>query len=311
LHENEKDQSPAIDLFDGIDVDGEIAKLMRILEDDSSPATTAALQTQTAADVKKFGGHWFQRIDYPHLGFSSTSDHSNAYIDEGGLNTLGGRLASHHASVLRPYPKWVYIKPRLPDLRNKTVLDVGSSNGFFSFRFAELGAAKVTGMEILREQCESAQWSASILNRDEITFCNKDFLSDNSIAAHDVVFCSEVVNHFLFPFFGLARLVSLAKETLIFDTGAVTGPNPFLRIDTGWNTNDNRLVYHTYLFSDGLLLDYFRLLGIEAHRITRYVAPPEHYHIMYVIDTRGIAEQREKFPRYMRDTLAAMQMSVK
>src|ERR1019366_6282182 len=96
--------------------------------------------------------------------------HANAHMDEGGLNTLHGRLDSRQACILRPYPKWVYIKQRVGDLHGKTVLDVGSSNGFFSFRFAEMGASKVTGIEINAKQCKTATWARRVLGHNQVRF---------------------------------------------------------------------------------------------------------------------------------------------
>lgn len=293
MREGAHDASPVHDIFDGIDVHGEIKKLLAMFDRDNSPETRAALQSEPAQQAKAFAGHWFQRIDFPSLAFSSTSDHATAFIDEGGINTLGKRLTSTQASILRPYPKWIYLKPRLPDVRGKSVLEVGSSNGFFSFRFAEMGAARVTGMEIVRPQHEAACWSRDVLGHTNVDLLHSDFLADTSIRKHDVVFCSEVVNHFPFPFYGIARLIALANETFIFDTGSVDTPEQFLRLDTGW-TRTGTLVYHSFLYSDGLLLDFFNLIGVGPHRVRRYKAPRDQYHILYVVDTRGLADERAR-----------------
>jgi len=308
MRDGEHEASPVHDIFEGIGVQGEIKKLLAMFDRDNSPETRAALQSERARQAKAFAGHWFQRIDFPALGFSSTSDHGSAFIDEGGINTLGRRLTSEQASVLRPYPKWIYLKPRMPDVQGKSVLEVGSSNGFFSFRFAEMGAARVTGMEIVRPQHEAACWSRDVLGYKNVEFLHSDFLADTSIRKHDVVFCSEVVNHFPFPFYGIARLIALANETFIFDTGSVDIPEQFLRLDTGW-TRTEALLYHSFLYSDGLLLDFFNLIGVGPHRVHRYKAPRDQYHILYVVDTRGLAEERTRrgAPPYLADILKSLE----
>jgi len=296
------------DIFDTIDVQEEIKKLLVMLDRDNSLETRAALQSEQAQQAKAFAGHWFQRIDFPALAFSSTSDHATAFIDEGGLNTLGRRLSSTQASILRPYPKWIYLKPRMPDVRGKSVLEVGSSNGFFAFRFAEMGASRVTGIEIVRQQHEAACWSRDVLGYTNVQLLHSDFLTDASIRKHDVVFCSEVVNHFLFPFYGIARLIALANETFVFDTGAVDIPDQYLRLDTGWWVRTEALLYHSFLYSDGLLLDFFNIIGVGPHRVRRYKAPRDQHHILYVVDTSGLAEERTRrgAPPYLAAMLESL-----
>lgn len=288
------DASPVNDIFEGIDLDGEIKTLLEMLGRDDSPEVRAALQTAEAAKARSFAGQWFQRIDFPRHGFASTSERSNAWVDEGGVNTLGRRLTAEQASVLRPYPKWVYLKQRMPDVRGKTVLEVGSSNGFFCFRFAELGAAKVTGMEIVGRQVEAARWCRDMLGYENVDFRHVDFLADMTVPKHDVVFCSEVVNHFPFPLYGLARLVSVARETFVFDTGAVNKPEQWIRMDTTWNLTKEQMICHSFYLSDGMILDFLNLIGVTPDRVKRYKAPANEYHILYIVDTRGLAEERAR-----------------
>ena len=92
------DASPIHELFEGIDAQAEIGTLLAMLDRDGSAETRAALQSEHARQAQAFAGHWFQRIDFPSLAFSSTLDHATAFIDEGGTNTLGRRLDSTQAS---------------------------------------------------------------------------------------------------------------------------------------------------------------------------------------------------------------------
>ncbi|HEX5216062.1 MAG TPA: DUF1698 domain-containing protein [Vicinamibacterales bacterium] len=278
-----------------------VEKCRAALARDQSPETLAALETDLARQIESFWGYWFQRIDFPEHHISSTSNHKWACPDEGGLNTLGGRLTSDEASILRPYPKWLYIEPILPDLTGKTVLEVGPCNGYFSFRFAEKGAASVTGVEVLERAHASAVWANSVRGFKNVEFLNTDFLLDLNVTARDIVFLSEVHNHFLLPFYGLCRLVNLAKETLIFDTAVTDSPVHHLELTSGWQRDPVRLMFHSFCFSDGLLLDFLNLIGIPPERVTRYRAPGPG-HTLYVIDTRGVKERRREFnyPEYLR-----------
>jgi hypothetical protein len=278
-----------------------VAQLRKVLERDESPETQEALQGDVAKGIESFWGYWFQRIEFPAHHIATTSDPKWVCPDEGGLNTLGGRLSSFDASRLRPLPKWLYIEPLLPDLAGKTVLELGSCNGFFSFRFADRGAAAVTGVEIVQRLYEGAQWACGVLGHDRVRFLNTDFLLDLRVSPHDVVFLSEVHNHFLMPFYGLCRLVNLARETLILDTGVRATSEHSLELATGWQRNPQALLFHSFYFTDGLLMDFLNLIGVVPGSITRYKAPGAE-HILYVIDTRGVPERRRQlnYPEYLR-----------
>jgi hypothetical protein len=282
---------------------GELREMLRI---DQRPERLAARTGPVADGIRRFGGHWFQRIDFPEHSITSTSDPSWAWHDEGGLNTLGKRLTSLEASVLRPWPKWLgYLRRLVPDVRGKSVLELGSSNGFFSLRFAELGAASVTGVEVIPEQHASACWCAEMLGHSNIRFLNTDFLVDHTIEPHDVVFLSEVQNHFLFPFAGLAKTINLARECVIFDTGVIDTPDQRLQLHTGWNPTIGSLNFHSFTFSDGLLMDYLALLGVPASRVARFKAPSAENHILYHIDTRFVSQDRRtmQYMPYLWDAL--------
>jgi hypothetical protein len=293
--------SPIRDLYTEESAAVMVRQCREALARDRSPETLAALEGELARGIEAFWGYWFQRIDFPEHHISSTSNHKLANLDEGGINTLGGRLTSDEASILRPYPKWLYIEPILPDLRGKTVLEIGPCNGYFSFRFAEAGAASVTGVEVVERAHASAVWAAQVRGFKNVEFLHTDFLLDLNVTPRDVVFLSEVHNHFLLPFYGLCRLVNLAKETLILDTAMFDTAAHNLVLASGWERNPARLLFHSFNFSDGLLLDFLNLIGIPPERVTRYRAPNPG-HTLYVIDTSGVAERRREldYPEYLR-----------
>ena len=212
-------------------------------------------------------------------------------FDEGGVNTLGRNLTSEEACLLRPWPKWMYLRPLLPDLRGKSVMEVGCCNGFFPIRFAELGARRVTGIEVEKHRVESADWSKSVLGLRNVEFRHSDFLVDFSIEPHDIIFVSEVVNHLLCPLWGVARLVSLAKEMLLLDTGVFEASGHCLELSKGWTPDGQNLRFFSFDISDGLLCSYLRLLGVRSEEIEKYVEK-DAGHILYRIDTRGLHERR-------------------
>jgi len=296
--------SPVRELYTAESAKAMVAQVRAALARDSSPETLAALNSELARGIESFWGYWFQRIEFPAQHISSTSNHKWACFDEGGLNTLEGRLTSDEASIMRPFPKWLYIEPVLPDLRGKSVLELGTCNGFFSFRFAEAGAASVTGVEVVEQTYATAVWAAGVLGHKNVEFLNTDFLMDLTLQPRDVVFLSEVHNHFLMPFYGLCRLVHLANETLILDTGVRDMPGHSLELTSGWERDPARLLFHSFNLSDGLLLDFLNLIGIAPERVTRYKAPGGG-HTLYYIDTRHVAERRRElnYPDYLRKVI--------
>jgi SAM-dependent methyltransferase len=292
-------------LYKDDELERDLADLKRLLGEDDSPETRAALQSDLARGIEGWSDAWFQRIDFPGHSLTTTSDHRWAHIDEGGLNTLGGRLSGEEASILRPWPKWTYLRRILPDLRGKSVLEMGSANGFFPFRFAELGAQVVTGVESNARLHESAVWAAEARGCRNVRFIHGDALLDLTLPPHDVVFLSEAWNHFLLPVFGLARVLALARETVVLDTGIHDTPRQSLQLKTEWREDGKGVAYHTYVMSEGLLMDLLGLMAVPPARVQRFKAARDRYHAVYVIDTRDLAETRRRldYPEYLRAAL--------
>ncbi|MBM3785043.1 MAG: DUF1698 domain-containing protein [Acidobacteria bacterium] len=248
------------------------------------------LESPEATRIHEFAGVWFQRLDFPALGLSTVMDRRWPWFDEGGVNTLGRRLTSEEACLLRPWPKWMYIRPLLPDLAGKSILEVGSSNGFFPFQFAGLGAAQVTGLEIRKRRYESSVLARELLGLERVDLRHTDFLVDFTIPAHDVVFASEVVNHLLCPMWGLARMATLAKECLIVDTGVFETQYHGMDLSTGWTKGESLPRFLSYQISDGLFRSFFDAIGIRPADIEVFVEPNA-MHYLYRIDTRQMHQR--------------------
>lgn len=279
-------------LFAGQALENMLAELRARLRQDQEHFQPGLLEGPVADGIRRFLGEWFQRIDFPDFGISTTSDRAWAMFDEGGVNTLGRHLTSEEACLLRPWPKWMYLRGLLPDLRGKSVMEVGSANGFFPFRFAEQGAARVTGVDVQKRKHESAVWANSILGWNNVEFINTDFLVDFTIPEHDVVFVSEVINHTLCPMWAVTRLLALARETLIIDTGVFESQLHAMELSTGWNRASGAAQMLSYQISDGLLVSFLKVLGVRAAEIVKYVESGAG-HILYLIDTRGVHARRQ------------------
>ena len=278
-------------LFAGDTLTGMLAELRERLRQDAAQFSPELLQGPVADGIRSFVGEWFQRIDFPEFGISTTSDRAWAMFDEGGVNTLGRNLTSEEACLLRPWPKWMYLRQLLPDLRGKSVMEVGSANGFFPFRFAEHGAHRVTGVDVQKRKHDSAVWANSILGWKNVEFINTDFLVDFTIPEHDIVFVSEVINHTLCPMWAVTRLLAMARETLIIDTGIFESPLHAMELSTGWNRASGVAQMLSYQISDGLLVSFLKVLGVRANEIVKFTESGAG-HILYLIDTRGVHARR-------------------
>ena len=206
------DKSPKAQLISDRELELHVAALRQHLALDTSAAIKTALKSPTI--IQALSHPWWQRLAIPGTDCFTTSDHDRLSIsDPGYLNTLGDLLTPEEGCILRPMPKWAYLRSIIPDLAGKTILEIGCNNGFFCFEFAKLGAAQVTGAEVYEAFFKSAQWMASAREAHNIEFLLTDALLDLRLPAHDVVFMSEVYTHFIDPFFGILHAINLAKET--------------------------------------------------------------------------------------------------
>jgi len=277
--------------------------LKKIYQRDRSPEVQEALKTDFARQIRKQKGKWFQRIEFPAYNLSTTSDHELVRAEGDRINSLGGLLTLHEAAVLRPLPKWQYIKPLLPSLKNKTVMEVGSNAGFFSLKFAQMGAKAITGVEVIENNHQAACWSAMALGlEDKVNFINSDIMLDLTLQPHDVVFMSAVHVHFVTVFYGLLRSVNLARETLIIDSGGPTEGQFGLRLFIA--EDEKRIAHHAWHLSGTMMVEFLYLIGVEPSRITRYKAPWGN-HVLYIIDTSNVNNFRETrgYPIYIKEFL--------
>jgi 2-polyprenyl-3-methyl-5-hydroxy-6-metoxy-1,4-benzoquinol methylase len=119
-------------------------------------------------------------MQIPGTDYFTTSDHARHEIsDPGFLNTLGNALTVSEGFLLRPMPKWAYLKPIMPNLSGKSVLEIGCNNGFFCFEFAQ-SASEVTGAEVWEEYLTPARWMAMTKHTENVKFLHTDALLDQA-----------------------------------------------------------------------------------------------------------------------------------
>ena len=296
--------SPVRELYTAESAKAMVAKCVR-----RSPGTVRPKRSPRST------ANW--RVGLNRSGATGSSASSFRRITSARPRITSGRASTKAASTLSkagsratkrpscgPFRSGFTSNPCCPTCEANRCSSLARCNGFFSFRFAEAGAASVTGVEVVEQAYASAVWAAGVLGHKNVEFLNTDFLMDLTLQPRDVVFLSEVHNHFLMPFYGLCRLVHLAKETLILDTAVRDMPAHSLELTSGWERDPARLLFHSFYFSDGLLLDFLNLIGIAPERVTRYRAPGGG-HTLYYIDTRHVAERRRElnYPEYLRKVI--------
>jgi hypothetical protein len=79
---------------------------------------------------------------------------------------------------------------------------------------------------------------------------------------------------------------------LIIDNATLTTASYGINMGFSLDQATGRPISHAWILSDGLMLLYLKICGIPPERVTRYVAPWQN-HIVYVIDTRGVANYRQ------------------
>jgi 2-polyprenyl-3-methyl-5-hydroxy-6-metoxy-1,4-benzoquinol methylase len=285
-------RSPLRQLMDRSEFDRRIATLRESLRADQSPEVLRDLESPIAVESHKFA--WYQRIKIPNTRAYTTSDRTwHGLDDPGWLNRAGNVLTPTEGSLLRPLPKWAYLQDILPDLAGKSVMEIGSNNGFFCFEFAERGARTVTGVDLLDQYVSPAQWMASVRGDKNVNFLRTNALLDLTLEPHQVVFMSETYTHFIDPLLGILRALNLAQETLIIDGPALTYGATQLNFNVFRHDDSGRPSYMTWTLSDGLMLGFLSICGVEPERVTRFVSPLRN-HRVYMIDTTGVADWRRR-----------------
>jgi SAM-dependent methyltransferase len=280
--------SPIHILINDEEIDSAVIRLKNQLEADESEEVQDAIRTNDF--VKKvIAKPWWQRIKIPGTDVYTTSDHTCLQItNPGWLNTLHDKLTPAEGFILRPMPKWEYLKPIMPDVK-----EIGCNNGFFCFEFADAGASKITGLEVVEEFIKPAIFMKEARGLKHVNFFHTDALLDLSVERHDIVFMSEVHSHFVDPLFGILRAINLAKEHLVIDGAAINSDNIEIDLNGKIDEFTNKLDFHAWCLSDALMLRYLYLCGVEINRVIRYTAPWPN-HIVYVIDTSNVEEMRKK-----------------
>lgn len=173
----------------------------------------------------------------------------------------------------------------LPDLKGKSVLDVGAFDGYFSFAAERLGASRVVAVDTYvwqrpggKDGFEYARKAlGSSVEDREVEVLD---ISPETVGEFDVVFFLGVLYHMRHPLLSLEKMASVTKERLIMETlvdltflrspAAAFYPWKMLRDETNW-WGPNRAAVVGMLQTVGFEhVKCYPLKRLSAGRMTRF-----------------------------------------
>jgi len=115
---------------------------------------------------------------------------------------------------------------KIPDLKGKTVLDVGTGSGYFAFEFAKMGAKRVVAIS---DVIDEIHYASNELMGTNVEFLQKDLYTlDENFGKFDLVFCSQVYQHIPDIFTATEKIFSVTGEQAIFAINVIA--------DHSWDT---------------------------------------------------------------------------
>jgi 2-polyprenyl-3-methyl-5-hydroxy-6-metoxy-1,4-benzoquinol methylase len=106
------------------------------------------------------------------------------------------------------------------DWKGQSVLDVGSSLGYFLFEAKRHGAGRCVGMDLSADNVRRASTLADILGQD-VEFMYGDLDAGDLQETFDNVLCLNVVHHLVDPILGLNRLIEAARRRVVLEVATV------------------------------------------------------------------------------------------
>jgi hypothetical protein len=235
---------------------------------------------------------WYQRIEFPEYGVTTTDDPAWMYDDPAWDNRFPG-MAQAEASRMRPLPKFERLQHLLPDVAGKSVIEVGTACGFFGFEFCRRGASLATGLDISEANVEKARFCAEVLGLSQARFVAGDIGLYRE--SHDVVWGASLHEHFFFPFYYLTRLLCLAREKLVLETHQYVRDDQerVCRLDLDPSIPPSG-GSHGFHFSRNMFRDFLKMLDIAPSAVEERVFYDDSVvrRLLLCVDTRDFQHRR-------------------
>lgn len=113
--------------------------------------------------------------------------------------------------------KWKRISRILKnkDIKGKTILDIGCSDGYFSNKCAELGARKVLGLDFNRLRIKRAKFAAKTLNLNNSEFKYYDFYNLSNNKKFDVIMALGILHRVPEIYLFIKKISEITSKALI------------------------------------------------------------------------------------------------
>lgn len=135
------------------------------------------------------------------------------------LDLHGVQTAPNHFLGDFPRVLWRYLQDALPDVKGKSVLDVGCNGGFYSIQMKQRGAKEVVGIDVDPRYLEQARLATRVLGA-EVDLRELSVYDVGALGRKfDVVIFMGVLYHLRHPLLALDLLREhVVGQTLIFQT---------------------------------------------------------------------------------------------
>jgi len=136
----------------------------------------------------------------------------------------GAVIAAHRSADIDWWRRFeTLLSLHLPELAGKTVLDVDSYDGYFSFAAERMGAARVLSVEANAWRAPSGKRDFERVKRtlaSNVECVELDVLSisPETIGEFDVVLFLGILNLMRHPLLALEKMASVTKELLVVET---------------------------------------------------------------------------------------------
>lgn len=147
--------------------------------------------------------------------FSLVEEWNHNYLFPYGIQTKHVDADSPGSNI----KKWERLKLILRDLdvTNKSILDIGCSDGFYSIKCAELGARNVLGVDVDNLRLERARFATQVLKVKNIEFANLDIYGDTvGNQKSDIVLALGII-HRVPDIYGFLKRITELSEIVILE----------------------------------------------------------------------------------------------
>ena len=185
-----------------------------------------------------------------------------------GVKTISKGQVSHGKNLI----KWSRIDKHIHEInvKNKRILDVGCSEGFFSLKLKKLGAKEVIAIDVDELRIKKAKFVSEILETSNITYEVADIF-DTGIEKYghfDLVLCMGFLHRVTYPYQAIRQLTEMS-DMILFEWKSLREGSfnlPIMKFCGGKSKDANKYSGLYWLPSVDCVVDILKSLGF-AHNL--------------------------------------------